>query len=195
MNFYNIVVVNDEHCAFGDDIYDEKIDLMVRNLCAKGAQWTRLRPSTHNTTVNLERMCFIHSIMKRCKIYVCTIIDQEIVDCVTRSNGILAFPYLIMQLYQIKIIVPLEEEEVLDNKSPVNEASIERMTHGKDTPTIKEATTSKAHKGKAKAEHEGTTPTIGRELWMEITDVEKQSNTLNNGQIKLVAKIDDMDKA
>ncbi|KAH1039125.1 hypothetical protein J1N35_040868, partial [Gossypium stocksii] len=47
-----------------------------------------------------------------------------------------------------KEIVPCDDEEILDNKGPINGASIERMTRGKDTPTMKEAKISKTRKRK-----------------------------------------------
>ncbi|KAK8283281.1 hypothetical protein V6Z12_D08G084100 [Gossypium hirsutum] len=46
-----------------------------------------------------------------------------------------------MLLCQQKGIVPNDDEEILENNGPINEASIERMTRGKDTPTMNEAET------------------------------------------------------
>ncbi|MFQ6647798.1 hypothetical protein Gotur_021679 [Gossypium turneri] len=43
-------------------------------------------------------------------------------------------------------IVPRDGEEVLENKGPINKASIKRMIHGKDTPILKEPETSKTRK-------------------------------------------------
>ncbi|KAH1031305.1 hypothetical protein J1N35_043479, partial [Gossypium stocksii] len=51
-----------------------------------------LKPSTHNTTVTLDRMCLIHSIFKGRKIDVGIILHQEIADYATRQTGILVFP-------------------------------------------------------------------------------------------------------
>ncbi|KAK5818850.1 hypothetical protein PVK06_023796 [Gossypium arboreum] len=49
-------------------------------------------------------------------------------------------------------ILPRAGEEILENKGPINEASIERMTRGKDTPILMEVETSKIRKGKAKVD-------------------------------------------
>ncbi|KAH1082640.1 hypothetical protein J1N35_022401 [Gossypium stocksii] len=88
---YNTKVNVDKHSDFMDDIIDEKCDLLVRDLCVKEAVWMgsyqknytmhrrfltlqgkfwfhfvncRLKPSTHSTTVTLDSMCLIHSIVK-----------------------------------------------------------------------------------------------------------------------------------
>ncbi|XP_016673235.1 uncharacterized protein [Gossypium hirsutum] len=55
-----------------------------------------------------------------------------------------------------KGIMPRDGEEVLNNKAPINEVSIERMTRGKDTSVLKDAETSKTKKGKTKADNKGT---------------------------------------
>ncbi|KAK5845841.1 hypothetical protein PVK06_002074 [Gossypium arboreum] len=86
-------------------------------------------------------MCLIHPIVKGKKIDFGTIIHQEIVDCIARKTGILVFPSLVMLLCQQKGIVPRDGEEVLENKGQINEASIGRMTHGKDMAILKEAET------------------------------------------------------
>ncbi|KAH1032248.1 hypothetical protein J1N35_044422, partial [Gossypium stocksii] len=109
-----------------------------------------LLPSTHSTTVNLDRMCLIHSIVKGRKIDVGAILHQEIANCATRQTGILIFPSLVMLLCLQKGVVPRDDKEVLKNKGPINEASIERMTRGKDTLTMKEVDTNKTRKGKTK---------------------------------------------
>ncbi|KAH1031306.1 hypothetical protein J1N35_043480, partial [Gossypium stocksii] len=54
-----------------------------------------------------------------------------------------------------KGIVPHAGEEVLENKGPINEAFVERMTRGKDTLILKEAETSKTRKGKVIADIKG----------------------------------------
>ncbi|KAK5845348.1 hypothetical protein PVK06_001520 [Gossypium arboreum] len=74
--------------------------------------------------------------------------NLEIANCATRQIGILVFPSLVMLLCQQKGIMPHDDKEVLDNKGPINETSIERVTRGKDTPKMKEADTSKTGKGK-----------------------------------------------
>ncbi|KAH1064122.1 hypothetical protein J1N35_029109, partial [Gossypium stocksii] len=88
---YNTKVDVDEHSEFIQDITDDKRNLLVKDLCVKGALWMgshqknytmhrrfltlqskiwfhfvnyKLLPSTHSTTVNLDRMCLIHSIVK-----------------------------------------------------------------------------------------------------------------------------------
>ncbi|KAH1097045.1 hypothetical protein J1N35_013966 [Gossypium stocksii] len=52
-----------------------------------------------------------------------------------------------MVLCQERGIMPRAGLEILENKGLMNEASIERMTRGKDTPILKEAETSKARMG------------------------------------------------
>ncbi|KAK5785581.1 hypothetical protein PVK06_040180 [Gossypium arboreum] len=95
-------------------------------------------------------MCLIHSIVKGRKIDAGLILHQEIADCATKQTGILVFQSLVMLLWQQKGIVPSDDEEVLDNKGLINESFIERMTHGKDTQTMKEEKTRKTRKGKTK---------------------------------------------
>ncbi|KAK5775284.1 hypothetical protein PVK06_043157 [Gossypium arboreum] len=91
-----------------------------------------------------------------------------------------------------KGIVPRDDEEVLENKVSTNEVSIERMTRGKDTPTMKEAETSKIRKGKTKAESKGTNLTAETSLLCKMKDIEKLANSISNKQIRLVATIEDM---
>ncbi|KAK5842929.1 hypothetical protein PVK06_005351 [Gossypium arboreum] len=43
-----------------------------------------------------------------------------------------------MLFCQQRGIVPRASEEVLENKGPINESSVERMTRGKETPILKE---------------------------------------------------------
>ncbi|XP_016721754.1 nucleolar protein 58-like [Gossypium hirsutum] len=140
----------------------------------------RVKLFTHNTTVTLDRMSLIHSIVKGRKIDVGTILHKEISNCATRQIGILVFPSLVMLLCQQRGIVPRDGEEVLENKNPINEAFIERMTRGKDMSILKEAETSKTRKGKTKADSKY---------------VEKMVNSINNRQIRLVATIEDIEKS
>ncbi|KAK5836048.1 hypothetical protein PVK06_011792 [Gossypium arboreum] len=102
-----------------------------------------LKPSTHSTTITFDRMHLIHFIVKSRKIDVGAILHQEIADCAVRQTGILVFPSLVMLLCQQKGIVPRASEEVLENKGPINEASVERMTRGKDTSILEETKTMK----------------------------------------------------
>ncbi|KAL1062659.1 hypothetical protein V6Z11_D13G095500 [Gossypium hirsutum] len=108
---YNTKVDADKHSEFIEDITDDKRDLLVTDLCAQGVLWTgshqknytmhrcfltlqsqiwfyflncRLLPSTHSTTINLDRMCLIHFIVKGRKIDVGTILHQEIADWAVR---------------------------------------------------------------------------------------------------------------
>lgn len=129
--------------------------------------------STHNTTVNLDRMCLIYSIVKGRKIDVGEILHQKITDCTARETRILGFPSLIMLLCQQKGIVSRDDEEVMENKGPINEAFIERMTHGKDKPTMKEEKTSNTGKGKTKAESKGTNLTTDISLLHKMKDIKK----------------------
>ncbi|KAK5819192.1 hypothetical protein PVK06_024159 [Gossypium arboreum] len=185
---------------FMDYIIDEKRDLLVRDLCVEGAVWTgshpknytihqsfltlqgkiwfhfvnyRLKPSTHSTTVTLDKMCLINSIVKGRKIDVGAILHQEIADCVVRQTGILVFPSLVMLLYQQREIVPRAGEKVLENKGLINKASVKRMTRDKDTRILKEAETSKIRKSKAKANRKGTNLNTKTSLWRKLKDVKK----------------------
>ncbi|KAH1114224.1 hypothetical protein J1N35_007602 [Gossypium stocksii] len=142
------------------------------NLCDHESE---LLPSTHNTTINLDKMCLIHSIVKGRKIDVGAILHYEIADCVTWRTGILVFPLFVMLLCQQNGIMPCDDEEILDNQGSINEASIEITTHSKDTLTMKGAETNKKRKGKTK-------------------DIEL-SNFVNNKHIRLVATIEDMDRS
>ncbi|KAK5802685.1 hypothetical protein PVK06_030299 [Gossypium arboreum] len=137
-------------------------------------------------------MWLIHSIINGRKIDFGVIVHQEIADCTVRQTGILDFPLLVMLLYQQKGIVPRDDEKVLENKGPINEASIERMTHGKDTLTMKETETNKTRKGKTKTERKGTNLTTETSLFHKIHDIEKLANSISNKQIRLVATIEDM---
>ncbi|KAK5842281.1 hypothetical protein PVK06_004617 [Gossypium arboreum] len=70
-------------------------------------------------------------------------------------------------------IVPFAGEEVLENKGPINEASIKRITRGNNTPILKEAKTSKTRKGKAKSDKNGTNLNVETSLWHKLKDVEE----------------------
>ncbi|KAK5785584.1 hypothetical protein PVK06_040183 [Gossypium arboreum] len=88
-----------------------------------------------------------------------------------------------MLLCQQKGIVPSDDEEVLDNKGLINESFIERMTHGKDTPTMKEEKTSKTRKGKTKVDSKGTNLTAKTSLLHKMKDIEKSVNSISNKQL------------
>ncbi|XP_016702204.1 uncharacterized protein [Gossypium hirsutum] len=88
-----------------------------------------------------------------------------------------------------------DDEEVLENKDPINEASIKRMTRGKDIPTMKEAETNKTKKGKTKAETKGMNLIIEISLLHKMKDIEKLANSISNNQIMLVTTIEDMDRS
>ncbi|KAK5824944.1 hypothetical protein PVK06_019736 [Gossypium arboreum] len=219
---YNTKADVDEHSKFIEDITDEKRDLLVKDLCVEGALWTashqknytmhrrfltlqskfcfhlvncRLLPSTHSNTVNFDRMCLIHSIFKGRNIYIGVILHQEIANCAARQTGNLIFPSLVMLLCQQKGIVLRDDEEVLENKGLIIESSIERMTHGKDTLTMKEPEASKTRKGKIKVESKGTNLTAETSLLCKMKDIEKLANYISNKQIRLVATIEDMDRS
>ncbi|KAH1056430.1 hypothetical protein J1N35_034495 [Gossypium stocksii] len=69
--------------------------------------------------------------------------------------------------------MPYASEEILENKGLINEASIEGMTQGKDTPILKEVETSKTRKGKAKADSKRTSLNVETSLQRKLKDVEK----------------------
>ncbi|KAK5803246.1 hypothetical protein PVK06_030889 [Gossypium arboreum] len=100
-----------------------------------------------------------------------------------------------MLLCQQKGIVPHDDQEILENKGPINKTSIERMTHVKDTLTMKEAETSKTIKGKTTVESKGTNLTTEKSLLRKMKDIEKLANSINNKHIRLVATIKDMDRS
>ncbi|KAH1055821.1 hypothetical protein J1N35_033886 [Gossypium stocksii] len=83
----------------------------------------------------------------------------------------------------------------MDNKGPINEASIERMTCSIEASILIEAGTSKTKKGKAKADSKGTTLHIETSLWRKVKDVEKMVTFINNRKIKLVPTIEDMENS
>ncbi|KAH1107708.1 hypothetical protein J1N35_011476 [Gossypium stocksii] len=91
-----------------------------------------------------------------------------------------------MLLCQQKGIVRRDDEKILENKGPINKASIKRMTCGKDTLIMKEAETSKTKKGKTKAESKGPNLTAKTSLLRKMKDIEKLANSTNNKQIRLV---------
>ncbi|KAK5836301.1 hypothetical protein PVK06_012084 [Gossypium arboreum] len=109
-----------------------------------------LLPSTHSTTVHLDRMCLIHSIIKGRKIDVGAILHQEIAECAARQTRILVFPSLVMSLCRLKGIIPREDEEIMENKGPINEACFDRMSRGMETPILKEAGTTRQRRAKPK---------------------------------------------
>ncbi|KAH1097681.1 hypothetical protein J1N35_014602 [Gossypium stocksii] len=55
-----------------------------------------------------------------------------------------------MSILGKKGIVPWRDEEIMDNKGLINEASIERMTRGIETPILKEAGTNRQRRRKPK---------------------------------------------
>ncbi|KAL1091897.1 hypothetical protein V6Z11_D07G188300 [Gossypium hirsutum] len=130
----------------------------------------KLKPCTHSTTFTLDRMCLIHFIVIGRKIDVGIILHQEIANCTVRQTRILVFPSLVMSLCQQRGIVPRAGEEVLENKGPINETSIERMTRRKDTPIVKETEISKTRKGKAKVDRRGTILNAKTSLWRKLKD-------------------------
>ncbi|KAK5785459.1 hypothetical protein PVK06_040049 [Gossypium arboreum] len=134
-------------------------------------------------------MCLIHSVVKGRKIDVGAILHQEFA-CIVRKTVILVFPSLVMLLCQQKGIVPRDDDEVLDNKGPINESSIERKTCGKDTPTMKEVETSKMRKGKTKAKSKGTNLTTETTSLHKKKDIEKLANSISNKQIRLGIETD-----
>ncbi|KAH1122224.1 hypothetical protein J1N35_005384 [Gossypium stocksii] len=69
--------------------------------------------------------------------------------------------------------MPRDGKEVLDNKGPINEASIERMTRGKNMPIVKEVETSNIRKGKTKANSKGINLNAETSLWCKMKDVKK----------------------
>ncbi|KAK5819385.1 hypothetical protein PVK06_024382 [Gossypium arboreum] len=197
---YNTKVDVDEHFEFMDGITYEKRDLLVRDLCVEGAIWIgshqknymmhhpfltlegkiwfhfvncRLKPSTHSTTVTLDKMCLIHSIVKGQKIDVGAILHQEIADCAISQTRILVFPSLVMLLCQQRGIMPHAGEEILENNGPINKASVERMTRGKDTPILKGVETSKTRKGKAKVNSKRINLNTETSLWHKLKNAEK----------------------
>ncbi|KAK5785427.1 hypothetical protein PVK06_040011 [Gossypium arboreum] len=97
-----------------------------------------------------------------------------------KQTGILVFPSLVMLLCQQRGIVPRASEEIVENKGPINEASIERMTRGKNAPILKEAKTNKTRKGKAKADSKGTNLNTETSLCHKLKNVEKMVNSINN---------------
>ncbi|KAK5802611.1 hypothetical protein PVK06_030218 [Gossypium arboreum] len=105
---YKLIVDVDEHTNFFAEVTDEKRDLLIQDLCIEGVGmigsnpknfrmhrrlltlhrniWfhfanCKLLPSTHSTTVNLDRICLIHSIIKSRKIDVGEILHHEITEC------------------------------------------------------------------------------------------------------------------
>ncbi|MBA0761283.1 hypothetical protein Gotri_023954 [Gossypium trilobum] len=171
-----------------------------RFLALQGKIWfnfvnCRLKPSTHSTTITLDRMCLIHSIVKGRKIDVGVILHQEIADCTARQTRILVFPSLVMLLCQQKGIVPRASEEVLENNGLINKASVERMTRGKDTLILKEAETSKIRKAKAKVNNKGTNLNPNTSLWRKMKDIGKNGQFHQQQADRHVATIEDMEKS
>ncbi|KAK5842239.1 hypothetical protein PVK06_004573 [Gossypium arboreum] len=100
-----------------------------------------------------------------------------------------------MLLCQQRGIVPCDGDEILENKDPINEAFIERMTRCKDTLILKEAETIKIRKGKAKADSKRINLNAETFLWRKLKDAKKMVNSINNRQIKLVATVEDMKRS
>ncbi|KAK5825394.1 hypothetical protein PVK06_020224 [Gossypium arboreum] len=63
-----------------------------------------------------------------------------------------------------------DDEEILENKGPINEACIEIMARGKDALTMKEAETIKTRKEKTMAETKGTNLTTETSLLRHMID-------------------------
>ncbi|KAK5802772.1 hypothetical protein PVK06_030392 [Gossypium arboreum] len=95
---------------------------------------------------------------------------------------------VLMLLCQQRGTVPYDSEEVLENKSPINEASIERITRGKDIPILKEAEISKTRKGKMKANSKGTNLNTDTSLWRKMKNVKKLVNSINNRSLIMTKK-------
>ncbi|KAK5785495.1 hypothetical protein PVK06_040086 [Gossypium arboreum] len=140
-------------------------------------------------------MFLIHSIVKGRKIDVDARLHQEITDCATRQTGILVFLSLVMLLCQQKWIVPCDDEEALESKGLINEASIERMTRGKDALAMKAVETSKTKKGKMKAETMGKNLTTDTSLLRKMQYIDKLANSISNKYIRLVATIKDRSRS
>ncbi|KAK5846181.1 hypothetical protein PVK06_002453 [Gossypium arboreum] len=155
----------------------------------------KLNPSTHSTTVTLDRMCPIHSIVKDRKIDVGIILHEKITECTARQTGILVFISLVMLLCQQRGIMPSAGEEVLNNKGQINEAFVERMTRSKDTPILKKEKICKTKKGIAKSDSKGTNLNVETLLWHKLKDVKKMVNSINNNQIRLVTTVEGIEKS
>ncbi|KAH1129611.1 hypothetical protein J1N35_000989 [Gossypium stocksii] len=74
--------------------------------------------------------------------------------------------------------MPCASKEIFENKGPINESSVKRMTRGKDTPILKEAETNKTRKGKAKADSKRTNPNIEASLWHKTEERQENEDTI-----------------
>ncbi|KAH1097109.1 hypothetical protein J1N35_014030 [Gossypium stocksii] len=162
----------------------------------------RMRGSVKKATKPVEEhssiataVCELESSMPTEKKELVVFLIKAVKDRAIRQIGTLVFPSLVMLLCQQKGIIPHDDEEVLKNKGPINEASIERMTRGKDTPEIKAVDTSYTKKGKTKAETTGTNLTVETSLLYKIQDIKKLANSISNKKIRLVATLEDMDRS
>ncbi|KAH1129521.1 hypothetical protein J1N35_000899 [Gossypium stocksii] len=61
------------------------------------------------------------------------------------------------------------------------------MTHGKDTPTMKETETSKTRTGKTKKESKGTNLITETSLLHKMNDIEKLANSIRDKQLRLLS--------
>ncbi|KAK5802714.1 hypothetical protein PVK06_030331 [Gossypium arboreum] len=113
------------------------------------------------------------------KFYVGAILHQEKANYAARQTKILVFPSLVMLLCQQREIVSCAGKEILENKGPTNEASVKRMTLGKETPIVKEAETSKTRKDKAKVDRKGTNMNAETSLWCKLKDVKKMKTEID----------------
>ncbi|KAK8686020.1 hypothetical protein V6N13_125048 [Hibiscus sabdariffa] len=84
------------------------------------------------------------------------------------------------------------KEEILDNKGPISEASIKRMTRGRDTPTTKSTTTSKPGKGKSKVEVIGEDLIHKPKTWIKLRGIENVTTALTSKLIKLTTTVENM---
>ncbi|KAK5840147.1 hypothetical protein PVK06_009028 [Gossypium arboreum] len=86
---------NDEYSTLMSNIKPENLREILEELTVEGSSWIVLLPSSHGTTISLERMVLLYSILTGKTIDVGKIILKEIRNCAARCSGPAYFPFTI----------------------------------------------------------------------------------------------------
>ncbi|GMN32299.1 hypothetical protein TIFTF001_044672 [Ficus carica] len=160
-NVYSLNDVEDEYIEFSKRVHENQLSEIVKEICVPGTEWiksargsrslsrcnlkpgpliwnhflkSRLMPSTHDNTVNKDRVILLFAIVMGRKINVGDVINEQIGVCAGRQSGGLWFPSLITSLCLAQGVEISSEEEKPKVAQPITMTVITRLLH--DKPAI-----------------------------------------------------------
>ncbi|GMN66871.1 hypothetical protein TIFTF001_035931 [Ficus carica] len=158
---YRLNDVEDEYLEFSKRVHGNQLSEIIKEICVPGTEWiksahgslslsrcnlkpgpmiwnhflkSRLMPSTHDITVNKDRVILLFAIVVGRKINVGDVISEQISVCAGRQSGGLWFPSLITSLCLAQGVEISSEEEKLKATAPITMTVITRLLH--DKPAI-----------------------------------------------------------